>query len=62
MNHPAARLARFTKQGPKRHRRTRRDYGEGQYSQWANCTTHFQREREARRLALDWAAALEAAR
>lgn len=47
-SHPAQQLPRFTKQGPKRLRRTRRDFGEGQYSQWANCTTHFKREREAR--------------
>ncbi len=50
---------RFTKQGPKRRRRTRRDgygtgYDEGLYSQWANCVTHFRREREARRLRIEW--------
>lgn len=38
---------RFTKTGPKRRRRTRRELPEGGYSQWAHCATHFKREREA---------------
>lgn len=37
---------RFTKTGPKRLRRTRRELPEGQYSQWGHCVTHFKRERE----------------
>jgi hypothetical protein len=40
----------FQKDGPKRRRRTRRDYGYGQISMWRLCTTNFKREREAEML------------
>jgi hypothetical protein len=40
----------FQKDGPKRRRNTRRDYGYGQKSMWRTCTTNFKREREARLL------------
>lgn len=40
---------RFTKQGPKRRRHTRRELPEGQISQYGNCVTNFKREREAKR-------------
>lgn len=38
---------RFTRQGPKRRRRTRRGLPYGQVSMWRTCQVHFARERRA---------------
>jgi hypothetical protein len=40
---------RFTKQGPKRRRRTRRELPYGQLRMWGNTVGNFKREREAKR-------------
>jgi hypothetical protein len=39
----------FQTDGPKRRRRTRRDFGYGQISMWRTCQINFKREREAKR-------------
>jgi len=49
----------FSKQGPKRRRHTRRELPEGGFSQWANCWTHFRREREAARSRIELKESLE---
>lgn len=42
----------FTKQGPKRLRRTRRELPHGQVRRWGSTVGNFKREREARLLAI----------
>lgn len=39
----------FTKRGPKRRRRTRRELPYGQVSLWGSTVVNFKREREAKR-------------
>jgi hypothetical protein len=54
----ARRTPAFTKHGPKRLRRTRRELPYGQVSLWAASVYHAHREREATRAATDMAEAL----
>lgn len=57
MGSARAERERFSRQGPKRRRQSRRELPYGQRSLWGATVTNFKREREARRLAAEWAAA-----